>query len=57
MNVHVCLDGDISVQSEIYTLSTGQENKNEARLAVSSTFPVEHRQNYQFRSSRINETE
>ena len=56
MNVLVHLDGDIhvSVRSEIYTRSTGQANKNEAHLPVSHTFPVEQRENYQFRSLQIN---
>ena len=56
VNVHIRLEGDISVRSEIYTRSTEQANTNEARLPISYTFLEEHRQNQQFLSSQINKT-
>ena len=44
-NVHVHLDGYISIRSEVYTRSTGLANMKEAHLPVSYTFPEEHLQN------------
>ena len=56
VNVHVWLDKEISVWSEIYTRSTGQTNTNIPCLPVtcSSAFFVGDRQNQQFHSSRTN---
>ena len=56
MNVGVRFDEDVSVQSEICTHLTGQNNTKEARLPVSYAFSVEYQHNQQLCSSQLYKT-